>query len=41
MSKTWKTCFVEKPITTTVEEAKTLVNLKENNLIGQVGHGKI
>ena len=37
--KLGKHVFVEKPITTTVEEAKTLVNLaKENNLIGQVGH---
>ena len=37
--KLGKHVFVEKPITTTVEEAKTLVNLaKENNLIGQVRH---
>lgn len=31
--------FIEKPITTTVDEAKSLMNLaKEANVIGQVGH---
>ena len=37
-----KHVFVEKPITTTLEEALELVKLTEkNNLIGQVGHVEI
>lgn len=35
----FKHIFIEKPITTTVDEAKSLINLaKEANVIGQVGH---
>jgi predicted dehydrogenase len=34
-----KHIFIEKPITSTIEQAKELVDLaKENNLMGQVGH---
>ena len=34
-----KHIFIEKPITTTIEEAKELIEIaKNNNLIGQVGH---
>lgn len=35
----FKHIFIEKPITTTVEEAKSLINLaSEANVLGQVGH---
>ncbi len=34
-----KHCFIEKPITTTIEEAQELIDLKnEHNLVAQVGH---